>query len=232
MNLADARARRSRGAQLELLATGPDRVLALLQKERPAPEPAPLPEQCVLPYLSLPAHHEVRAEDVVLRRLRGALAAAAERGPRDFAELLLVPGVGARTVEALAHVAEVVHGAPCRFSDPARFSLAHGGKDGHPFPVPLRVYDQTLRVLRQALHAAKLGNDDKLCAIRELDRQSRILERTASAPDFVEYVDRERSSSPRFNGASVGVRGQGSGNRIKSSISEAPRDSRNAHRPT
>jgi len=142
----------------------------------------------------------VRAEDVVLRRLRGALAAAAERGPRDFAELLLVPGVGARTVEALAHVAEVVHGAPCRFSDPARFSLAHGGKDGHPFPVPLRVYDQTLRVLRQAVDAAQLGNDDKLCAIRELDRQARVLERTATAPSFEEYVDRERSASPRFDG--------------------------------
>ncbi|HVZ35785.1 MAG TPA: DUF763 domain-containing protein, partial [Polyangiaceae bacterium] len=69
LNLADARAQRSRGAQLELLATGPDRVLALLQKERPAPQPA----QGVLPYLSLPAHHELRAEDVVMRRLRGAL---------------------------------------------------------------------------------------------------------------------------------------------------------------
>jgi uncharacterized protein len=203
VNLADARAQRSRGAQLELLATGPDRVLALLQKERPDPRPAPLPVQAVLPYLSLPAHHEVRAEDVVLRRLRGALAAAAERGPRDFAELLLVPGVGARTVEALAHVAEVVHGAPCRFSDPARFSLAHGGKDGHPFPVPLRVYDQTLRVLRQALDAAQLGNEDKLSALRELDRQARVLERTAAAPDFAEYVDRERSASPRFDGKTV-----------------------------
>jgi hypothetical protein len=206
VNLADARAQRSRGAQLELIATGPDRVLALLQKER-APKPAPQPAQAVLPYLSLPAHHEVRAEDVVLRRLRGALAAAAERGPRDFAELLLVPGVGARTVEALAHVAEVVHGAPCRFSDPARFSCAHGGKDGHPFPVPLRVYDQTLRVLRQALDAAKLGNDDKLSALRELDRQARVLERTAAAPSFAEYVDGERRASPRFAGASVGVEG-------------------------
>ena len=83
-----------------------------------------------------------------MRRLHGTLAAAAERGPTDFAELLLVPGVGARTVRALAMVAEVVHGAPCRFTDPARFSLAHGGKDGHPFPVPLSVYDETIRVLK------------------------------------------------------------------------------------
>ena len=74
-----------------------------------------------------------------------ALAAAADRGPQDFPDLLLTPGVGARTVQALAMVAEVVHGAPCRFSDPARFSLAHGGKDRHPYPVPLKVYDETIR---------------------------------------------------------------------------------------
>src|SRR5690606_34814216 len=126
---------------------------------------APEPAQPLLPHLVLPEHHELRESDVVQRRLRGTLAAAAERGPSDFVELLLCPGVGARTVEALAHVAEVVHGAPCRFSDPGRFSLAHGGKDGHPFPVPLRVYDQTIRVLRQAVDSAKLGNDERLSAI-------------------------------------------------------------------
>jgi hypothetical protein len=199
VNLADARARVNRQAQLDLLAAGPDRVLAVLKKERPAAQPA----QCLLPYLQLPAHHEVRAEDVLLRRLRGTLAAAAERGPSDFSELLLVPGVGARTVEALAHVAEVVHGAPCRFSDPARFSLAHGGKDGHPFPVPLRVYDQTLRVLRQAVDTAKLGNEERLHALRELDRQARVLERTATQPDFEELVLRERASARAFDGRTV-----------------------------
>ena len=92
--------------------------------------------QPMLPHLVMPAHHEVRPEDIVARRLHGNLAAAAECGPQDFAELLLVPGVGARTIRALAQVAEVVHGAPYRFSDPARFSVAHGGKDRHPFPVP------------------------------------------------------------------------------------------------
>src|SRR6185436_8225647 len=90
-------------------------------------------EQPLLPHLIMPAHHDVRADDVVLRRLHGSFAAAADRGPKDFSDLLLTPGVGARTVEALAMVAEVVHGAPCRFSDPARFSFAHGGKDRHPF---------------------------------------------------------------------------------------------------
>jgi uncharacterized protein len=206
VNLADARARANRQGQLELLAAGPERVLAVLRKERPQPAQLALPAlgQGVLPHLSLPAHHEVREQDVVLRRLRGALAAAAERGPKDFPELLLVPGVGARTVEALAHVAEVVHGSPCRFSDPARFSLAHGGKDGHPFPVPLRVYDQTLRVLRQALDAKQqLGNDERLSALRELDRQARLLERTAAQPELAEYVARERQAAAAFGGKSV-----------------------------
>ena len=105
----------------------------------------------------MPAHHDVRAEDIVARRLHGNLAAAADRGPKDFAELLLVPGVGARTVRALAQVAEVVHGAPYRFADPARFSVAHGGKDRHPFPVPLKVYDQTIAVMKSAVRKAQLG---------------------------------------------------------------------------
>ena len=199
VNLADTRAERSRRVQLELTLRGPDAVLAVLKKSRPLPDPV----QRVLPHLVLPARHEVREDDVIMRRLRGTLAAAADRGPADFAELLLVPGVGARTVEALAHVAEIVHGAPCRFSDPARFSLAHGGKDGHPFPVPLRVYDHTLRVLRQAVDAAKLGNDERLGAIRELDRQARRLEATASSPTFDDYLAREREASPTFGGKRV-----------------------------
>jgi uncharacterized protein len=199
LNLADARAKHSRRAQLQLLQSGPDRVLAILAKERHVPAPA----QQTLPHLCLPAHHELHEDDVVMRRLRGTLAAAAERGPADFVELLLTPGVGARTVEALAHVAEIVHGAPCRFSDPGRFSLAHGGKDGHPFPVPLRVYDQTLDVLRRAVDAAKLGNEDRLSAIRELDRQARALERTATSPIFAEHVARERAASTGFGGRHV-----------------------------
>jgi uncharacterized protein len=203
INLADARAARSREAQLELVAQGPDRVLAVLKKESARPAPRPQPAQLLLPHLLLPAHHELREEDVITRRLRGTLCAAAERGPTDFVELLMTPGVGARTVEALAHVAEVIHGAACRFSDPGRFSLAHGGKDGHPFPVPLRVYDQTIGVLRQAVDTARLGNEDRLTAIRELDRQARRLESVASSPSFDEYVERERQTSPAFDGRTV-----------------------------
>src|SRR5262249_46084430 len=147
--------------------------------------PAPLESAAeALPHLSLPAHHEVRASDVLLRRLHGALAAAADAGPSDFAELLLTPGIGARTVFSLALVAEVLHGTPCRFSDPARFSLAHGGKDGHPYPVPLRIFDETIRVVKEAVARAKLGQDDKLHALARLDRQARDLEAAARGPSF------------------------------------------------
>jgi uncharacterized protein len=205
VNLTDRRAGKSRGAQLDLLASlGPDgitRELAAIevgQDAAPAPPPQPL-----LPHLVMPAHHDVRASDVVLRRLHGNLAAAADRGPSDFSELLLTPGVGARTVRALAMVAEVVHGAPYRFSDPARFSLAHGGKDGHPFPVPLTVYDETIRVLKSAIQSAKLGRDEELGALRRLDEQARALERHARGPDFESLVADERARSHDYGGQTV-----------------------------
>jgi hypothetical protein len=109
----------------------------------------------MLPHLIMPRHHDVRASDVIARRLHGNLAAAADRGAKDFPDLLLTPGVGMRTVQALAMVAEVVHGTPCRFADPARFSIAHGGKDRHPFPVPIKVYDETINVLKSAVSEAR-----------------------------------------------------------------------------
>jgi uncharacterized protein len=151
----------------------------------------------------MPQHHDVRSKDVVMRRLRGSLAAAASCGPRDFAQLLLVPGVGARTVRALALVAEVVHGAPCRFSDPARFSLAHGGKDRHPFPVPLRVYDETIRVLKTAFQNARLGREEELDALRRLDQQAKQLEVWARGPSFGAVLAGERHASPAYGGRSV-----------------------------
>ena len=138
----------------------------------------------------MPAHHDVRSSDVFIRRLHGTLAAAAERGPLDFPELLLTPGVGTRTVQSLAMVAEVVHGAPCRFRDPARFSLAHGGKDRQPYPVPIKVYDETIRVLKSAVQNAKLGRDEELAALKRLDEQARRLERGPSARPLSRRVHR------------------------------------------
>ncbi|HKA74690.1 MAG TPA: DUF763 domain-containing protein, partial [Xanthobacteraceae bacterium] len=136
-------------------------------------------------------------------------AAAADRGPADFPDLLLTPGVGARTVWALAMVAEVVHGAPYRFTDPARFSLAHGGKDGHPFPVPLRVYDETIGVLKSAVRNARLGREEELGALRRLDAQARQLERHAAGPDVEQLIAQERADSAAYGGRTVFDRANG-----------------------
>jgi len=199
VNLTDRRAEPSRAAQLELLSEmGPDRIvseLAVIEGKQPA--------QAVLPHLVMPVHHDVRSSDVFSRRLHGTLAAAAERGPVDFPELLLTPGVGLRTVRSLAMVAEVVHGAPYRFTDPARFSLAHGGKDRHPYPVPIKVYDETIRVLKSAVQNAKLGRDEEMQALKRLDQQSRRLERSAQGPSLEVFIAGERAASPDLDGRSV-----------------------------
>jgi uncharacterized protein len=215
VNLADARAQHSRSASLELARTNPDRTLGVLRRWResgnlalplfPELEAAPPePAASCQPHLDLPHHHEIRATDVSLKRLHATLAAAAEREPRDFAELLLQPGVGARTVAALAFVAQIVHGAPSRFSDPARFAFAHGGKDGHPFPVPLKVYDATLGALKRAVERAHLGSSETLAALRRLDAQARLLEARASGPSFAAHVAEERGRSGFYGGRRVG----------------------------
>jgi hypothetical protein len=199
INLTDRRAAASRSAQLELLqALGPDGII----KEYKALTGA-VASQPELPHLVMPAHHDVRASNVFTRRLHGTLAAAAERGPVDFPTLLLTPGVGARTVQSLAMVAEVVHGAPYRFQDPARFSLAHGGKDRHPYPVPLKVYDETIRVLTSAVQKAKLGRAEEMQALKRLDHQARRLEGAAKGPSFASFVAGERAASASLDGRSV-----------------------------
>jgi hypothetical protein len=204
VNLTDRRAGASRSAQIDLLESlAPGRIaqeLAAISRGAEPPEPV---AQMTLPHLSLPAHHDVRPADVVLPRLQANLAAAAERGPKDFTQLLQIPGVGARTVRALALVAEVLHGAPCRFSDPARFAFAHGGKDRHPFPVPTKVYDHTINILKSAVTNAKLGRDEALAALRRLDAESRRLERFANATPFEQVVAEERARSAEFGGRSV-----------------------------
>ena len=210
LNLADGEAAANRCAGLALVREGPRPVISVLQDLRARgtgtldlfgddAHPAPRTSG---PHLQMPAHHDVRAADVDLKRLHATLAAAAECGPQDFTELLLLPGIGARTVASVAFVAEVLHGAPCRFSDPARFSLAHGGKDGHPFPVPLKVYDETIAVLKRAVGNARLGRSEALDAIRRLDAQARRIE-VLEGPSLAEYLDIERVQSPRYGGRTV-----------------------------
>jgi hypothetical protein len=205
VNLTDRRADASRQRQLDILGElGPDGIERQFAKLQGGSGVDAGPRtQPVLPHLVMPAHHDVRPEDIVARRLHGNLMAAAECGPQDFAELLLVPGVGPRTVRALAQVAEVVHGAPYRFSDPARFSVAHGGKDRHPFPVPLKVYDRTIEVLKTAVRKAKLGQSEALAAIERLNRQARLLERQAGGPSVEALFADERARSHEYGGRSV-----------------------------
>lgn len=199
INLTDRRAEQSRTVQLALLGDlGPGGIVreyeAIIGQTIMQPE---------LPHLIMPAHHDVRSSDVFTRRLHGTLAAAADCGPKDFPELLLTPGVGARTVQSLAMVAEVVHGAPFRFRDPARFSLAHGGKDRHPYPVPVKVYDETIRVLKSAMQQAKLGSEERMHALKRLDDQARRLEASADGPSLEAFVAAERSQSSAYDGRSV-----------------------------
>jgi hypothetical protein len=203
-NLTDARARDNRNAQLELVGEGPERIVETLRRQREAP--VQVMRQASLPHLEMPAHHDLQPSDVSLRRLHATLAAVADRGPKDFQSLMTTPGVGQRTLFSLAMVAEVIHGAPHRFSDPGRFSLAHGGKDGHPFPVPLKVYDRTLSTLRSAVGRARLGQKDRSWALQRLDIQSRALERALGAgrmPSFSDFIKMERRRSHEYGGMTV-----------------------------
>ncbi len=152
----------------------------------------------------MPGHHDVRAKDVDLKRLGAVLWLAQEKQVQNFEELLLLEGLGPRTLQSLALVSEVIYGQPTQFNDPARFSFAHGGKDGHPFPVPTRVYDETIDTLQQAIQRAKLGRQDKMQAIQSL---SKITERLSQ--DFIpdgsidEVIARERAESWKYGGRTV-----------------------------
>lgn len=189
MNLVAAPAEPAQQALLEVVRSQPESTLTEFRK------------------LTMPQHHDVRAEDVDLRRLGAVLAAAHQREFHDFASLLLLEKLGPRTLQSLALVAEVVHGTPTRFSDPARFSFSLGGKDGHPFPVPLKTYDETIGVLRRSLEAAKIGHTEKIDGIRRLDGFVRALERSkAPTADFTETIAREREISRSLGGKTAGFR--------------------------
>jgi hypothetical protein len=186
MNLVDAQAARAQNAMLEIVREEPQKTLREVTR------------------LKMPAHHDVRAEDVDLKRLGAILATAYERELRDFASLLLLENLGPRTLQSLALIAEVIHGAPSRFSDPARFSFAHGGKDGHPFPVPLKTYDASIAVLRRGLENAKLGNADKVEGFKRLERFVRgVEENFQPAAAFEKVMAHEHAISASLDGRTV-----------------------------
>ena len=155
-------------------------------------------------HLVMPAHHDVRVADVNLKRLGSILWLAHEQQFKNFEDLLLLQGVGPRTLQSLALVSEVIHGTPSRFKDPARFSFAHGGKDGHPFPVPVKVYDETISVLQTAVSKAKLGVSEKTIAIKKLHEIASQQEKNfIPNSNFDELVQKERDESWKYGGKTV-----------------------------
>jgi len=155
-------------------------------------------------HLMLPFHHDVRPEDVDLKRLGTVLWLAHDSHPENFEELLLLQGVGPRTLQSLTLVSEIIHGTPSRFKDPARFAFAHGGKDGHPFPVPIKVYDETISTLQTAVHKSKLGQTEKQQAIQALSELARRAEKDfIPGNNFEAVVQKERDDSWRYEGRTV-----------------------------
>jgi hypothetical protein len=186
LNLADKQAGDARHGVLNITREKPERMMHDIQQ------------------LVLPSHHDVRKEDVDLRRLGAILWLAHEKIPADFEALLLLEGVGPRTLQSLALVSEVIHGAPARFRDPARFAFAHGGKDGHPFPVPVNVYDETIGILQTAVQRAKIGQTDKQDAIRKLGELARRAEKDFIPSGSVEeWIEKERNESWQYGGRTV-----------------------------
>lgn len=186
LNLTDKSAANTKAGLLELVKESPDKIIAETRK------------------IVMPSHHDVRAEDVDLKRLGSVLALAHEREVKDFESLLLLEGVGPRTIQSLTLVSEIIHGTPSRFTDPARFSFAHGGKDGHPFPVPTKTYDQTIDILRTALEKAKLGNTDKQDAIKNLTLAAQAIEKNFMPnANFYKVIEQERRDSYKYGGRTV-----------------------------
>jgi len=153
----------------------------------------------------MPKHHDVRRENVNLKRLGSILALAHEKQHSNFENFLLMEGVGPRTIQSLALVSEVIHGAPSRFTDPARFSFAHGGKDGHPFPVPLKTYDETINLLQTSVEKSKLGDKDKSEAIKNLSIAASLLEKSFEPDEkaFDKVIEKERRDSYKYEGRTV-----------------------------
>jgi hypothetical protein len=186
LNLTARAAQPSKTAMLAMTNEHPDRMIAEARR------------------LIMPNHHEVKAKDVDLKRLGAMLWLTQEKQPANFEELLLLEGMGPRTLQSMALVSEVIYGTPSRFDDPARFSFAHGGKDGHPFPVPIKVYDETISVLSKAVQQAKIGQSDKLQAIQQLGVLSRRAEKDFIPNDnFDALIEKERRDSWKYGGKTV-----------------------------
>jgi len=186
LNLAHRDASPTRSTIMKLTEESPDKMVTEIRK------------------IVMPRHHDVRAGDVNMKRLGAALTLAHERSISDFESLLLLEGVGPRTIQSLTLVSEVIYGSPTRFNDPARFSFAHGGKDGHPFPVPLKVYDETISVLKTAVEKSRIGASDKQKAIHQLSAMAwKIEEQFEPSPFFEAVLQKEKDNAHLYDGMTV-----------------------------
>jgi hypothetical protein len=187
LNLTDTQATNAKDSILKITLEEPKYMLPEIRK------------------IVMPKHHDVRSADVNLKRLGSILALAHDRQHSTFESFLLMEGVGPRTIQSLALVSEVIHGAPSRFTDPARFSFAHGGKDGHPFPVPLKTYDETINQLQSSVEKAKLGDTDKQQAIKNLSIAASLLEKSFEPDEkaFDKVIEKERNESYKYGGRTV-----------------------------
>jgi uncharacterized protein len=186
LNLTDHNATGAKSGILKIASEEPERMMCEIRK------------------IIMPHHHEVTHDDVNLKRLGAVLMLAQQRNVKNFESLLLLEGLGPRALQSLTLVSEVIHGTPSRFNDPARFSFAHGGKDGHPFPVPLKVYDETIHTLRTAVEKAKVGNSDKSDAIKRLSALSlRVEEQFTPRPFLDAIIQKERDESHLYDGMTV-----------------------------
>jgi hypothetical protein len=186
LNLTDHKADVTRNSILQMTTENPDKILGEIRK------------------ITLPRHHEVTVSDVNLKRLGAVLTVAHETHPVNFESLLLLEGAGPRTIQSLTLVSEIIYGTPSRFTDPARYSFAHGGKDGHPFPVPLKVYDETIQVLKTSIDKAKLGMAEKQKAIQQLSVIAQKIETSFEPkPFFDDVIAQEREDSYKYDGRTV-----------------------------
>jgi uncharacterized protein len=186
INVTDKDASSTRSGVLQLTKEDPSKLLPEIGK------------------LVMPGHHDVRAEDIDLKRLGAVLAVAHEKEALDMESLLLLQGLGPRTLQSLVLVSEVVHGTPSRFSDPARYSFAHGGKDGHPFPVPTKVYDETIATLEGAVQRAKMGRTERSEALKNLSKAAQLLEKDFKPNNnFDQLIQHERDESWKYGGRTV-----------------------------
>ncbi|KQN38639.1 hypothetical protein ASE92_04215 [Pedobacter sp. Leaf41] len=186
LNLTSSHANITRQTMMEITEESPVKMISEIQR------------------LVMPKHHDLKSKDVDLKRLGSILWLAQDKQPADFEELLLLEGMGPRTLQSLALVSEIIYGTPSRFSDPARYSFAHGGKDGHPFPVPVNVYDETISVLQNAVEKAKIGNTDKQQAIKSLHQIARNAEANfVPNMDFDKVIAKERAESWKYGGRTI-----------------------------